>query len=131
MRRDKIERLVSALRAIPQDGTPYRVPGDGEFVWSFSYWLEPAEELLESEHYDGPPLPDGYCGSVGCAAGLAQLMGIAHGHEVGDMADALGIDWSEAEAIFRQPRATYGVDWDDVTPEMVADKLEEMLRCGT
>ena len=72
------------------------------------------------------------CGTSGCAIGLAWLTwGGASSRwdctdSFTDMYTRLGMDYDSAQAIFYSP-STYGVEWSDVTPDMVADKIDEWL----
>lgn len=70
------------------------------------------------------------CGSVGCAIGLAKILGMIENPYIGSMAYALGIDRFDAKWTFAPNDdgidilPGYGVPWEQVTPQMVADKLE-------
>lgn len=109
----KIEARLHLIEALRNE-----VP---RFKWNFGSWY--------SEHH---------CGSVGCACGLAQHIGIVK--DLWSAADenvaistivarAIGINARTAKGIFDPDdlRRTYGVDdHEEVTPQMVADKLEKL-----
>ena len=75
------------------------------------------------------------CGYVGCAMGLAHQIGIVpkppRNTTYPDlMSEALGLRYSEVRRIFVPYESVdgrcegYGVSYEQVTPQMVADKLE-------
>jgi len=66
------------------------------------------------------------CGAVGCALGVAMDIGVVARFTVESVAEALGLTFNDAVAIFSpyDVNYEYGVPYDEVTPAMVADKLE-------
>ncbi len=123
--KERGRRLVAALRALPEDNSPTRLPGNGDFAWDFNIELGGPSN---SHH----PLPEGWCGTVGCAVGLGICLGLVVDpddcYSLSERAEALekqlGVEG--AMSIFYHAR-TYGVDWSEVTPAMVADELEKAL----
>lgn len=120
-------RLVAALRAIPEDtGTPFRVPGDGLFLWDYNHTLVELPGGSGSE----VDYPEGFCGSAGCAMGLAFLMGLTGSPDgAAELGEAVGLAPEDANEVF-YCADTYGVStFEEVTAAMVADELEGRLRC--
>jgi hypothetical protein len=118
-------RLVAALRALPEDNSPVTLPGNGDFAWDYSLELgDPGD----TNHF----LPEGWCGTVGCAVGLGICLGLladsddcySLNKKAEHLEEQLGI--AGAHSIFYYAR-TYFVDWSEVTPAMVADELEKAL----
>src|SRR5882672_6071109 len=81
-----------------------------KFTWDFGTFLE-----------EKP------CGSVGCALGLAVVLGITKGVDYKSMASAIGISEEDSARIFEPdhevrgddddgPLLGYGVDYSEVTP---------------
>lgn len=102
------KRLIEALRA------PQMPKG---FTWDFGFF--------------GARVG---CGTVGCAVGLAKEIGLTSFVSLSKTADVVGLDYVDAAAVFsprediryddRHIARGYGVPWEQVTPQMVADKLE-------
>lgn len=104
-------KLIEALRAEMPSG----------FIWDFANW-----------YYSST------CGTAGCACGLAVVAGIVPRLYLGKddvlpstvVGRAIGLHARTAAGIFvpEDPERTYGVKtMRDVTPTMVADKLEATL----
>lgn len=98
-------RTLAALRGLMPEG----------FKWAF-------DEIYKKTS----------CGTVGCAMGMMEALGIVEIAHTGSCANALRIPKSVAYSIFL-PRTdhagsceqTYlGFPYEDVTPSMVADALE-------
>lgn len=125
---ENARRLVAALRALPEDGSPGQVPGDGEFAWDFGDYLSTYTGREGASRRDNLRLPEGYCGSSGCAMGLAKLMGITQEDDsLEEIAAALGLDEADAREVFHD-NDTYDRDtMRDVTPVEVADELERRM----
>lgn len=105
--------LVAALRG--------EVASPRDFIWDYNYILRDARDLAESdERYSGR------CGTVGCAIGLAVLLGIVSSSSSGILGEAIGIrDRCRARSIFSDAGFYgLGVWFADVTPRMVADAIE-------
>ena len=106
-------KLVNALRRLPDEGDPEgftRLPEDGLFKWDF-------RSTLEEEN----------CGRIGCAMGVAKLIGLVDELSEVLIADKIGILYYEANEIFFKPRF-YGKEHSfEITPHMVAAVLEECL----
>lgn len=127
MNREKIETLIAGLRSLPDEGRPEEftaVPGDGNFRWDYAEVINPLE-----------------CGTVGCAVGLAYQLGLTKSVQLSQLAQALDILFCDARDIFMSPHTYFteeeedrlykqGNDnlWKLVTPHMVADALEALLR---
>lgn len=66
------------------------------------------------------------CGTSGCALGLAFQLGMITSPNCDRMEEFLGINKDQSKALFLRCK-TYGVGFmDDVTPQMVADKIKEL-----
>lgn len=112
MNRAAIQTLITALRA----------PMPKHFNWDFN------------TIYDEKP-----CGSVGCAIGLAKTIGLIDSASRAELSTALGLSLftSKAKAIF-VPHCYYDGTaegygdtlYEEITPAMVADKLELLLQGG-
>lgn len=93
----------------------------------------PKSHIWEFWHLGGKTV----CGSVGCAIGLAETMWPETLPEV-----TIGVSGSEFDHFFGLPEGSYGsvfgvdlalkhqIPMAEVTPEMVADALEEKLNEG-
>lgn len=112
--------LVAALRALPAEG-PTTLPGNGDFLWCYQYTLVAPDDITEA-HAEKIGTPEGYCGSIGCAVELGRCLGLLrYGRTLENELELGGV-----RDIFYN-NSTYGVDWDAVTPAMVADELERVL----
>lgn len=72
------------------------------------------------------------CGAVGCAVGLSRVLGIITSKSIDDLVGAIGIPFMNGIELFAPGSCDgdivtgYGVPWEQVTPQMVADKLEAL-----
>lgn len=107
-----------------------RAPMPKAFTWDFGYVLESAQEYRD----DGNRLPDGWCGSVGCAIGLAIVLwpdfkAAAWGPDVRcqeDIYKAIEMPEEKVVEIFFCDWA-YDTGYAGVRPSDVADKIDEYL----
>lgn len=107
MNRTAIQTLITALRA----------PMPKHFNWDFN------------TIYDEKP-----CGSVGCAIGLAKTIGLIDSASRAELSTALGLSLLASKAIFVPhcyadgTAESYGNTlYEEVTPFMVANKLQQLL----
>ena len=114
MNASNIRTLITALRA----------PMPEHFEWDFTTIHRASRE---------------HCGYVGCAMGLAQEIGLVSERDATSfgMSRALNLPRETVMAIFipasdmSDTTLDYGVKYRDVTPAMVADKLEALLNSNS
>jgi hypothetical protein len=130
---ENARKLIAALRELPDEASPSeptQVTGDGLFLWDFGTIYQKVQE------------EDSFCGTLGCAMGLAQELKIAKSYDgfrlataeriVEPLAKALGLSIFEAMRLFYGYGNFYEEHYfdamsDGITPHMVAKQLERVL----
>lgn len=97
--------------------------------------LTPLKQLITALR---SPLPDNFqwdfnsihkptpCGSAGCALGLAEELGLPN--RCNRWERLTGIPFNYLQDIFYGNVFGGEIDYDDITPVMIADKLEELMK---
>lgn len=106
------------------------------FTWDMGYVYEDAQAYRIEARRDPEGhrcLPEGWCGSVGCAIGLAMVMypdfmAIAGGHiyNYGRLKTFIDMPEEVAQDVFFDS-GRYGGDFDAIRPKQVADAIDEYL----
>lgn len=79
--------------------------------------------------------PGGQCSAAGCMIGLAYHIGLINVPSCSALSRALDVDYTPLHELLvpeeddKGRAVPYGVRYKDVTPSMVADKLEELFSC--
>ena len=99
--------------------------------WDFSVRLLTKDSPSWAAHSPVEGFPD-HCGTTGCAMGLCDLRWgggafavLEKEHDAGPFGPDYLLD-HPFDLIFRSAD-TYGVAWEDVTPTMVADKIDAYI----
>lgn len=118
LNRSKIQELIGWLRFADALGGEIKDPARGTFEFDMCNVLVTVPK----------------CSSYGCALGLAQWLGLAPDPSAETIRTVFGIERDDYQRIFfgGEDESFYtgynGVPFPSVTPGMVADQLEALLR---
>mgnify|MGYP006429924985 CR=1 FL=1 len=124
---EQARSFLAALRRL--DTLPNRLDETLDFAWDFGSGCVAIEALPKGERTWAKP----YCGTFGCAIGLALVSGYTKSSEPKSIANIFNVDYASETTSFAEllrilTKPTYyghGKGWDDITPGMVADALED------